>query len=89
MPGALESYLALRGLRTLAVRMERAQANAGELARRLAAHPAVTRVRYPGLPDDPGHELAARLHDGFGAIDLLRGRAGPPTTPSRCASGSN
>lgn len=68
MPGALESYLALRGVRTLAVRMERAQANAGELARRLAAHPAVTRVRYPGLPDDPGHELAARLHDGFGAV---------------------
>jgi cystathionine gamma-synthase len=48
--------------------MERAQANALELARRLAAHPAVTRVRYPGLPDDPGHALAARLHAGFGAM---------------------
>ena len=68
IPGALECYLALRGLRTLAVRMQRAQANALELATRLAAHPAVTRVRFPGLPSDPGHELAARLHDGFGAM---------------------
>lgn len=68
VPGALECYLALRGLRTVALRMERAQANALEVARRLAAHPRVTRVRYPGLPDDPGHERAARLHDGFGAM---------------------
>jgi cystathionine gamma-synthase len=68
IPGALECYLALRGIRTLAVRLERAQANAMELARRLDAHPAVARVRYPGLPSDPGHERAARLHDGFGAM---------------------
>jgi cystathionine gamma-synthase len=68
VPGALESYLALRGLRTLALRMERAQANAGELARRLAEHPQVTRVRYPGLPADPGHAVAARDHAGFGAM---------------------
>ena len=68
IPGALESYLALRGLRTLAVRMERAQANATELATRLNAHPAVTRVRYPGLPDDPSHERATRLHRGYGAM---------------------
>jgi cystathionine gamma-synthase len=68
MPGALEAYLALRGLRTLALRMERAQANALELAQRLAAHAAVTRVRYPGLPSDPGHELASRTHGGYGAM---------------------
>ena len=68
VPGALESYLALRGLRTLAVRLERAQANALELANRLAAHPAVTRVRYPGLAADPGHQVARRLHDGYGAM---------------------
>jgi cystathionine gamma-synthase len=68
IPGALESYLALRGLRTLALRMERAQANAGELACRLQRHPKVTRVRYPGLPDDPAHAIAARDHDGFGAV---------------------
>ncbi|TAM92887.1 MAG: PLP-dependent transferase [Jatrophihabitans sp.] len=68
VPGALECYLALRGVRTLAVRFERAQASAGELARRLAADPRVTRVRYPGLPDDPGHAVARRTLDGFGAM---------------------
>ncbi|MCW2494224.1 PLP-dependent transferase [Jatrophihabitans sp.] len=68
IPGGLETFLATRGLRTLALRMERAQANAGELALRLAAHPRVTRVRYPGLPADPGHEVAARTHLGFGAM---------------------
>ena len=68
LPGALEAYLALRGLRTLAVRMERAQANAIELAPRLLAHPAVATVRFPGLPGDPGHERARRLHDGYGAM---------------------
>ncbi|WP_375491280.1 trans-sulfuration enzyme family protein [uncultured Jatrophihabitans sp.] len=68
VPGALEAYLTTRGIRTLALRMDRAQANAGELARRLADHPRVTRVRYPGLPDDPGHAVAARDHNGFGAM---------------------
>ncbi|MDT4891518.1 MAG: cystathionine gamma-synthase [Pseudonocardiales bacterium] len=68
VPGALECFLALRGLRTFGVRMERAEANAAELARRLETHPAVTRVRYPGLPSDPGHERAARIFDGFGAM---------------------
>ncbi len=68
VPGALETYLTLRGMRTLAVRMDRAQANACELARRLDAHPAVRRVLYPGLPADPGHERVTRLHDGYGAM---------------------
>jgi cystathionine gamma-synthase len=67
-PGALEAFLALRGLRTLALRLDRGQANAGELARRLDAHPAVSRVRYPGLPGDPGHRLAAAQMSGFGAV---------------------
>ncbi|MGH2699080.1 MAG: trans-sulfuration enzyme family protein [Actinomycetota bacterium] len=66
--GPMESWLALRGLRTLPLRLERAQDNAGELARRLDAHATVTRVRYPGLPDDPGHEVARRQMDGFGAM---------------------
>jgi cystathionine gamma-synthase len=48
--------------------MERAQANAAVLAARLDAHPNVSRVRYPGLPGDPGHAIAARDHDGFGAM---------------------
>jgi cystathionine gamma-synthase len=68
MPGALECYLALRGIRTLAVRMDRAQANAFDLATRLAGHPRVTRVRYPGLPTDPFHDRAGRLHRGYGAV---------------------
>jgi cystathionine gamma-synthase len=68
IPGSLESYLALRGLRTLAIRMDRAQANALELAGRLSQHSAVSRVRYPGLPDDEWHDRATRLHNGYGAM---------------------
>ncbi|AEI11672.1 trans-sulfuration enzyme family protein [Cellulomonas gilvus] len=74
--GPFEVWLALRGLRTLALRVERAQASALELARRLAAHPAVAHVRHPGLPQDPGHARAARLMDGFGSIIGLRPAGG-------------
>jgi cystathionine gamma-synthase len=79
LPGALEAYLALRGLRTMAVRLARSQESAGVLAQRLLAHPGVTRVRYPGLPDDPGHQRAAAQMDGFGAMLAfeVRGGAGP------------
>lgn len=70
-PGALETYLALRGVRTMAVRLEQGQRSAGELARRLAAHPAVDRVRYPGLPNDAGHARAAAQMHGFGAVLCL------------------
>ena len=62
--GALEAFLALRGLRTLALRLGRGQANAAELARRLDRHPAVSRVRYPGLPGHPGHQTAAAQMTG-------------------------
>lgn len=68
VPGSLEAFLALRGLRTLPVRLDRAEANAGELAGRLATHPAVVRTRYPGLADDPGHARAAAHLDGPGTI---------------------
>ena len=69
IPGALESFLALRGLRTLAVRLDRAEASASELARRLAAHPHVSAVHYPGLPGDAEHERASRvLPDGCGPM---------------------
>jgi cystathionine gamma-synthase len=67
-PGALECFLALRGLRTMAVRLAAAEASAHELARRLDDHPAVRRVYYPGLPGDPGHELAKEQMSGFGAV---------------------
>jgi cystathionine gamma-synthase len=61
IPGALEAFLALRGLRTLAVRLDRAEASAAELARRLASHPRVSAVHYPALPGDSEHERAARV----------------------------
>ena len=67
-PGVMEAYLALRGLRTLPVRQAQAQASAQILAERLQTHPRVNRVRYPGLPTDPGHDLAARVMDGFGTL---------------------
>ncbi len=78
VPGTVEAWLALRGLRTLAVRVERAQANAAVLAERLQGHHGVERVRYPGLPDDPGHERALKAMSGFGcivAVELLGGAA--------------
>jgi cystathionine gamma-synthase len=69
VPGAFDAFLALRGLRTLAVRLDRAEASAGELARRLAANPHIARVDYPGLPADPQHERASRvLPNGCGPM---------------------
>jgi len=61
IPGAFDAFLALRGLRTLAVRLDRAEASAAELARRLTSHPHVARVNYPGLPGDPQNERASRV----------------------------
>jgi cystathionine gamma-synthase len=69
IPGGLEAFLALRGLRTLAVRLDRAEASAAELARRLERHPRVAVVHYPGLPSDPEHERALRaLPHGVGSM---------------------
>ncbi len=66
-PGPFEAWLALRGLRTLAVRLDRAQANAQELVRRLETHPAVSTVRYPGF----GAIVAIELTQGAMAADVL------------------
>ncbi len=77
-PGALEAFLTVRGARTLALRLARAQQTAMLLAERLETHPLVTRVRYPGLPSHPTHATAKRLLKGFGTIisfDLLGGAA--------------
>ena len=71
------AWLTLRGLKTLALRMERHCASAAQLARGLAGHPAVTRVHWPGLPDHPDHATAARILAGYGgmvAFDLAGGR---------------
>ncbi|MCJ2088941.1 cystathionine gamma-synthase [Methylobacterium sp. E-005] len=64
----LDAYLTLRGLRTLFVRVEQQQRNAGRIAAFLDAHPAVSRVHYPGLPSHPGHALARAQQAGFGAM---------------------
>ncbi|MDP3223462.1 MAG: PLP-dependent aspartate aminotransferase family protein, partial [Rubrivivax sp.] len=75
-----DSFLALRGLKTLALRIERHNSNALELARWLQAQPKVARVHYPGLPSHPQHELARRQQPGgFGgmiSLDLATDLAG-------------
>ncbi|MCA9002785.1 MAG: PLP-dependent transferase, partial [Planctomycetes bacterium] len=63
-----QAYLVLRGLKTLGVRVERAQANAQKIAHWLEAHPKVEWVRYIGLPSHPQHELAKAQMDGFGSM---------------------
>lgn len=68
-PGSLEAYLALRGLRTLAIRIDKSEANAAELAQRLNSHSKVKRVYYPGLKDDPNYEIAKKvLPKGCGSM---------------------
>jgi cystathionine gamma-synthase len=66
--GPFEAWLALRGLRTFALRMQRSQENALELANRLVKDPRVLKVRYPGLVTDPYHERAKSFMKGFGAM---------------------
>ncbi|MCK6370941.1 MAG: PLP-dependent aspartate aminotransferase family protein [Gammaproteobacteria bacterium] len=66
--GPFDSYLILRGIKTLALRMERHCANAQALAGYLAGHPRVRRVHYPGLADHPHHALASRQMDGYGGM---------------------
>jgi cystathionine gamma-synthase len=68
IPGVMEAYLALRGLRTLPVRVRQQSETALELARRLDADARVARVHYPGLPSDPGHERASAQMAAFGGM---------------------
>jgi len=78
VPGPFEAWLALRGLRTMALRLDRSEASAAELAARLEAHPALSRVRYPGLASHPHHERAAAQMSGFGgviSVELAGGEA--------------
>ncbi|MFH6785407.1 MULTISPECIES: trans-sulfuration enzyme family protein [Methylobacterium] len=75
--GPFEAYLLMRGMRTLHVRINAQMANAADLARRLSAHPAVSHVLYPGLPEHPGHAVAARqMTGGFGTMLSIRVAAG-------------
>jgi len=86
IPGPMEAFLALRGIRTLPLRFRQAQANAQELARRLAAHPSVERVRYPGLPADPWHDRARAQMDGFGTMIAFEVHGGPNAAEAAACS---
>ena len=70
--GPFDAWLTLRGLKTLAVRMDRHQANAAAVAAFLEQHPRVTQVIYPGLASHPGHAVAARQMSGFGGMVAFR-----------------
>lgn len=68
VPGPFDCFLVLRGLKTLAVRMDRHESNARAIAAWLAKHPKLERVNYPGLPGHPGHELHQKQASGFGGM---------------------
>ncbi|MEO0399322.1 MAG: cystathionine gamma-synthase [Pseudomonadota bacterium] len=68
VPGPFDAFLALRGLKTLALRVERASSNALALAEWLEAHPAIERVSYPGLKSHPQHAIAAKQMHAFGGM---------------------
>jgi cystathionine gamma-lyase len=80
VPSPFDCWLTLRGLKTLSLRVRRHNENAQAVAEALAAHPAVARVHYPGLPSDPGHAIAARQMTGFGGVVSCELRAGLDAT---------
>jgi len=82
--GPFDSWLVLRGIRTLGVRMDRHCANAERIAAFLAAHPKVSAVHYPGLPEHPGHEVAAKQMRGFGGMVSFRVRGGEEAAVAVC-----
>lgn len=80
-----DSWLTLRGIKTLAVRMDRHSANAARVAGMLTGHPAVSRVYYPGLPEHPGHKTAAAQMRSFGGMVSFRAAAGAEAALRVCA----
>lgn len=85
VPGPFDAYLTIRGIKTLVLRMQRHSENAAAVAEFLAGHPAVSAVLYPGLPDHPGHDVAARQMRGFGGMVSVRMRGGRSAAESLCA----
>lgn len=75
--GPMDAWLTIRGIKTLAVRMDRHSSNAQTIAEQLVGNPKLTRVYYPGLPDHPGHELAARQMKSFGGMISVQLADGP------------
>jgi cystathionine gamma-lyase len=78
VPGPQDCFLVLRGIKTLAIRMQRHAENASVIAKFLEGHPKVERVLYPGLPSHPNHELAGRQMSGFGGMITFLLRGGLP-----------
>lgn len=76
VPGPFDAYLTLRGMKTLAVRMDRHSANARRLAAWLSEQPQIERVYYPGLPSHPGHDIAKRQMRDFGGMVSIRLKGG-------------
>lgn len=85
VPGPFDAYLTLRGLKTLVLRMQRHSENAAAVAEFLTGHPAVSTVLYPGLPEHPGHDVAARQMRGFGGMVSVRMRGGRSAAEKLCA----
>jgi cystathionine gamma-synthase len=86
VPGPFDAWLTLRGVKTLAVRMERHSDNAERVAAFLAGHPAVAQVFYPGLPEHPGHEVAAKQMRRFGGMVSFRLAGGRDAALRVCAA---
>jgi cystathionine gamma-synthase len=82
--GPFDSWLVLRGIKTLGVRMDRHCSNAERVAEMLTAHPKVTEVLYPGLPDHPGHEIAAKQMKAFGGMVSFRVAGGEDEAIAVC-----
>lgn len=85
VPGPFDAYLTIRGLKTLVLRMQRHSENATAVAQFLVEHPAVATVLYPGLPDHPGHQVAAKQMSGFGGMVSLRMRGGQQAARDLCS----
>jgi len=82
--GPFDAWLTLRGVKTLAIRMDQHCRNAARVADMLASHPAVTQVHYPGLPRHPGHEVAAKQMRDFGGMVSFRIRGGAEAAVAAC-----
>lgn len=82
--GPFDSWLVLRGTKTLAVRMDRHSENATKIADMLSRHPRVTSVLYPGLPEHPGHEVAAKQMRAFGGMISFRVEGGEEAAVEVC-----
>jgi len=85
VPGPLDSWLVLRGIKTLGVRMDRHSANARSVVEFLNGHSAVSEVLYPGLESHPGHEVAARQMRDFGGMVSFRAAGGEQAAVDLCA----